>query len=731
MKKTLADTERINLQLEAVLDYISINKRTQKDIDSAFYLANAAIKIAESLADQKYKANCWCIFSNLLRQTGDTTKGRQYIDTAVAFFTRHNLGSQLADAYIELGAYYDAFDENAVTTKIAYYQKAMQLYAKENQKEKQAAVLKHIADFHQLQYKDSLALEELKQSLSIYQSIHYPKVQGVYDLMGYILYNSADYKQALKYGLLAVQTAEAVNCSGAELSTIYNRVGLVYYKLLLFDDALKYFNQAYAIARDNYDTVSLFIISPNIINSYLRLKKPNELLKYMNSAKNIYAAGSLAARIYYASSMVQTYLLSNQPQSATPYANELVNMAVHQTNTGLLRSLYRAIIPYHLAMRNYKAVYPYLKDNEIICRQNHILSGLTDNYLWWYQADSAQKNYMSALEHYKLYKTASDSALSIANNEQIDRLLIENETAKKDQTIALNKKNIELLTSQTKLQHTQLEQTRLMKNITVTGIIMLLLIVGLLYNRYAIKQRTNKQLYEQQKEINQKNTVLQQTLQEKNKLLEEKEWLVKEIHHRVKNNLQIIISLLSTQSKYLDNKEAIAAISESRHRMQAMSLIHQKLYQSENTSSVNMCTYITELMDYLKSGTDNSKQIYYELDIDAIQLNLSQAIPVGLILNEAITNAIKHAFINKSSGTVSIKMHIKKENLVLLEIKDNGTGIKHFDIQNLNGMGMRLIQGLTKQINGMLNIKNEGGVTVHIEFAIDKKLEHIAEDNKV
>ncbi len=221
---------------------------------------------------------------------------------------------------------------------------------------------------------------------------------------------------------------------------------------------------------------------------------------------------------------------------------------------------------------------------------------------------------------------------------------------------------------------------------------------------------------------------LRKQLTEKNSLLEEKEWLVKEIHHRVKNNLQIVISLLSTQSKYLDNEEAVAAISESRHRMQAMSLIHQKLYQSENTTSVNMQTYITELSDYLKTSFNNGKEINFLSNVDEILLDISQAIPIGLILNEVITNAIKYAFEGREAGNIQIKMLCIDGSKILLEIKDNGVGLPDdFNIQISDSMGMRLMKGLVKQINGNLFIANDSGVKLVIDFKAENTLKNLTD----
>ncbi len=185
-------------------------------------------------------------------------------------------------------------------------------------------------------------------------------------------------------------------------------------------------------------------------------------------------------------------------------------------------------------------------------------------------------------------------------------------------------------------------------------------------------------------------------------------------------------SLLNTQAKYLNNEDAIKAIEESRHRMHAMSLIHQKLYQPENTTSVNIQTYITELSDYLKTSFNNGKEINFLINVDEILLDISQAIPIGLILNEVITNAIKYAFEGREAGSVYINMHNIQDNKILLGIKDNGIGLPgNFDLKDSTSMGMRLIYGLAKQINGKLIFENKDGVSVQVEFINDTKLTSI------
>jgi two-component sensor histidine kinase len=158
-----------------------------------------------------------------------------------------------------------------------------------------------------------------------------------------------------------------------------------------------------------------------------------------------------------------------------------------------------------------------------------------------------------------------------------------------------------------------------------------------------------------------------------------------------------------------------------------MSLIHQKLYQSSNSTLVNMKKYISELAEYLEASFNMSRQVRFDLRLQALELDISQAIPIGLILNEAITNAIKYAFPHKENGLVSIALEGHNENMILLEINDNGIGLPpSFDVTQSKSMGLRLMKGLIKQIGGKLVIKSEHGVRIRIEFKKDNILRSVS-----
>ncbi|MEO8765531.1 MAG: sensor histidine kinase [Ginsengibacter sp.] len=231
----------------------------------------------------------------------------------------------------------------------------------------------------------------------------------------------------------------------------------------------------------------------------------------------------------------------------------------------------------------------------------------------------------------------------------------------------------------------------------------------MLYRQYGLKQKSNNV-------ISHKNEQLQH-------FLTEKEWLIKEIHHRVKNNFQTVMGLLGTQSAYLRNEEAINAIQDSQHRIQSMSLIHQRLYQTENLSAINMTDYIHELVDSLNDSFNTHSYIRFNLEIEPIELDLAHCIPLGLILNEAITNSFKYAFPENKKGTIAISFRHSSENHLVLTISDNGIGLPSgFTALRSESMGMNLMRGLSEEIGSKFTIVTESGTQISVSFFYDPEV---------
>jgi two-component sensor histidine kinase len=201
--------------------------------------------------------------------------------------------------------------------------------------------------------------------------------------------------------------------------------------------------------------------------------------------------------------------------------------------------------------------------------------------------------------------------------------------------------------------------------------------------------------------------------------LQEKEVMLKEIHHRVKNNLNVIISLLRLQANRIQNKEqASSAFVESCDRIFSMALIHEQLYKSDDFLRVDMKHYIQRISNNLKAAYASGKDIDLKLNIDDVFLDINNAIPCGLILNELLSNAYKHAFPDNRKGSIQIKFRHLTNGTHQLTIKDSGRGLPDtVNIQNTETLGLKLIHILTEQIDGKLEIKSdETGTGFDIRF---------------
>jgi PAS domain S-box-containing protein len=205
--------------------------------------------------------------------------------------------------------------------------------------------------------------------------------------------------------------------------------------------------------------------------------------------------------------------------------------------------------------------------------------------------------------------------------------------------------------------------------------------------------------------------------------LKEKEALIKEIHHRVKNNLQVISSLLNLQAGYITDESARFVFKESQNRLKAMSLIHEKLYQSEDLTSIDFSGYIRNLAVHLfRSYKVDANAVNLQIDVDPIVLDIDRAIPCGLIINELVSNALKYAFPNcKASageaGEIRIDLHGDNDRNLTLVVRDNGIGFpSDLDFRNTSTLGLQLINTLTDQIEGNITLERNGGTAFKIVF---------------
>jgi len=239
------------------------------------------------------------------------------------------------------------------------------------------------------------------------------------------------------------------------------------------------------------------------------------------------------------------------------------------------------------------------------------------------------------------------------------------------------------------------------------------------------KNKLEETVKKRTKELILANKELENILIERKKInekvstsLKEKEALLREIHHRVKNNLQVINSLLDLQSARLKDKSSLNAFKESQNRVKSMSLIHEQLYQSKNLAKIDFDKYIHDLVTnlyYIYGG--NPDDISYKINVKNVFIGISKAIPCGLIINELVSNSLKHAFPKGRKGEILIDFHLGDDNKYLLVVGDDGIGLpEKYDYKNIDTLGLQLVDILTQQLKGSVELNRNHGTSFKVTF---------------
>jgi two-component sensor histidine kinase len=322
-----------------------------------------------------------------------------------------------------------------------------------------------------------------------------------------------------------------------------------------------------------------------------------------------------------------------------------------------------------------------------------------------------------ALRHYILHNALKDSIFNAEKMQQFQILEVQYQAKQKEQSI-------QLLRSESEHQRDQLQHASLARQLQFGGIIILLLLTGWAYYAYRNKGRNVQKLLEQQTEIYDKNQALEKLVEEKNGLLTEKNLLLQEVHHRVKNNLHTVMSLLESQTAFLKDPAARSAILDSQNRIQTISLLHQKLYGSTNVTTLEMAPYIAELCAFLSGSLGTrERRISITQSIEPIKLDISVGMPIGMLLNEGITNAIKHAFPDNidqnasRTGHINVTMRKLASGLMFLQIADDGVGMPKVSESRPHSLGLTLMRSIGQKLGGNFTIQSTStGVLVFVEF---------------
>ncbi|MEE1898421.1 histidine kinase dimerization/phosphoacceptor domain -containing protein [Flavobacterium rakeshii] len=691
--------EKAHNLLKVVKYYLNKENISKADIDSAALLNQKAMHISRELDLKNSIAQSMLFDSEITITKGDTVKGNELKNKALSFTKKHNLNKEAGSIYASLG-YFAA--NTGDPNKIKHFINAASSYKQAGDFHNEAEMYCELSILFNSMDKPATSIKYALQAIEIKKKLKDSNLYQEYTILGMDYRVQGNYEDALSYALKAEKTMDNMEINGLWVSLLYDLLGTIYSELNFYDKSVEYYKKAIAVSKESNDTEGVTAITINTARSLYHRGKITEALEVLDSGFKFYH--STDCDVEYPSLYILIYCKLKQYNKAKPYYEQLIKCSNKVSERAHIEQekMYYAIISYLTQTGQADKTYVYIDKLKELAKVHNDLFNLSQLERAHFESDSATGNYLGAIEHLKNQKKLDDSLFNINSTKQFADLQLKYETEKKD-------KNIKLLTQQSQLQQTKLEHEMVIRYIFIASLAISFIILGLLYSRYCIKRKSNAVLEAKQEEINRKNKKLQN-------LVEEKEWLLKEIHHRVKNNLQIVISLLNTQSAYLENEDALLAIQNSQHRMHAMSLIHQKLYQTDNLSSINISWYIQELASYLKDSFDDENKIRFELNTQSVELDVAQAVPLGLILNEAISNAIKYAF-PQQKGIISITFKETQENTFLLQITDNGIGLPEgFEPTELDSLGMNLMTGLAEQLDGTFNITTNNGVTITITF---------------
>ena len=233
-----------------------------------------------------------------------------------------------------------------------------------------------------------------------------------------------------------------------------------------------------------------------------------------------------------------------------------------------------------------------------------------------------------------------------------------------------------------------------------------------------INTKTDDEIAELSNEFNKMAFDLKTSNEKIIRSLEEKEVLLREIHHRVKNNMQIVSSLLMLQSQNIEDKKYKDVFIESQTRIYSMALIHEKLYQSESLAQINLKEYINGIVSNIFESYGEQSNIKFDINVENIQIKIDYAVPCGLIINELVTNSFKYGFPDGRQGIIKISAKSNDNNMIQISISDDGIGIsKDMDIRNTKSLGLKLVTGLAEsQLHGKIIINRENGTEFQINF---------------
>ncbi|WP_339627638.1 histidine kinase dimerization/phosphoacceptor domain -containing protein [uncultured Maribacter sp.] len=500
--------------------------------------------------------------------------------------------------------------------------------------------------------------------------------------LGYVYERRGQLDKAADYALKSLDLGEKLNDKKAT-AIAYSDLSNLFWKQGKFESGVKYglsslkLFEAWGITDLDYD-FTLYVTG----NNYLALEDYENARKYYEHSIIIgerYGFYNNLSDVYI--SLVDLYTYLREFENAMEAGRNAVKYAELLENNFMIMRSWLAIGKMQNKKGNCAEAIEGLKKSITVATEDFgDAYFLSEAYNELGRAYAKNNDYKNAYSSFSVYDSLKNEVFTAEADLRFSQLRTEFDVAQKESTIVL--------------QQTQIKKQQTRQHLIIIITILLLLLLLLAYKAISNNIKKNK------------------LLQNKNA---EKEFLLKEIHHRVKNNLEIVSSLLSLQAARIVDPKILDAIEQSQQRVHSMGMIHQKLYLGEKLATVEMKDYFINLSDYIIHSYGKNDQVAINLEMDELELDVDMAISIGLIVNELITNSLKYAFPDDRKGIIHLALK-KKADLFVLQVKDNGIGMPTDTQVNGTGFGTHLVDLLVKQLDGKMILVTNQGTSVRIQF---------------
>lgn len=534
----------------------------------------------------------------------------------------------------------------------------------------------------------------LSRALVFGKRENFRALQGVYLTQGYIGLLEGSFDAALQHSLQALDCIRAT-ADSASAGAVYSMLADIFWRNGQHDKSIEHNDLAlHFLEQYGADFGDIWICLTNNAAVMINKHRYQEALNYYQAMAIRFPPQSAQDQSMLTNGLGDCYLKLKKYDQAEKYFLQDFHASLAAGSRD--EHAYHRIAFFYVESGQYHRALPYLDSAEAMV-SGASMQAKAHLYYMYFLADSALGNLSGAIHYLQRNRAYNDTVYQENKVRETQRYATQYETARQQEKIQLLQKSNELHAFRQR-------HAEWIRNISI--------IAGLIASTgIMVFYRQNRNNLRMAGEINQKNRQLEI-------LLREKEWLLKEVHHRVKNNLQSVVNLLEIQAEFLED-DALQAIENSQHRIHAMSLIHQKLYADDHPDAIDLHVYIGELCAYLRESLGRGEGIGMELSLHPVTVDLALAVPLGLIINEAVSNAYKHAFPeNKPGRTIIIALAREAQGLVL-SITDNGIGLSADRIDRPAALGVKLIRGLCRQIDADLDLLSGIGTTVRVKVPLD------------